>query len=88
MSSKPKNVEQQQNGSLLTLSIILSVVVASAAEAEIDTFFKMRRKESIFGTSFVKSGIRSQLHPCIQIIRLHTVSYMEPVSNSLANQYI
>jgi hypothetical protein len=35
MSSKPRNGEQQHNGSIITLSTILQIVVASAAEAEI-----------------------------------------------------
>jgi hypothetical protein len=39
MSSKPKNGEQQHNGLILTLSKILRMVVASAAEAEIGALF-------------------------------------------------
>jgi hypothetical protein len=39
MSSKPKNGEQQHNGALLTLSIIIRMVVASAAKAEMGALF-------------------------------------------------
>jgi hypothetical protein len=46
MSSKPRNGEQQQNGSLLTLSTILRMVVASAAEAEIGALF-LNAKEGV-----------------------------------------
>jgi hypothetical protein len=38
-SSKPRNSEQQHNGAVLTLSKILHMVVASAAEAEIGALF-------------------------------------------------
>jgi hypothetical protein len=39
MSSKPRNGEQKHNGAVLTLSTILRMVVASAAEAEIGALF-------------------------------------------------
>jgi hypothetical protein len=46
LSSKPRNGEQQHNRSLLTLSTILSIVVASAAEAEIGALF-LNAKEGV-----------------------------------------
>jgi hypothetical protein len=46
MSSKPRNGEQQHNGSLLTLSTILRMVVASAVKAEIGALF-LNTKEGI-----------------------------------------
>jgi hypothetical protein len=46
MSSKPKKGEQQHNIPLLTLSIILRMVVASAAEAEIGALF-LNAKEGV-----------------------------------------
>jgi hypothetical protein len=46
MSSKPRNGEQQHNGSLLTLSTILRMVVASAAEAGIGALF-LNAKECV-----------------------------------------
>jgi hypothetical protein len=39
MSSKPRNGEHQHNGAVLTLSTILRMVVASAAEAEIGALY-------------------------------------------------
>jgi hypothetical protein len=46
MSSKPRNGEQQYNRSILTLSTILRMVVASAAEAEIGALF-LNAKEGV-----------------------------------------
>jgi hypothetical protein len=46
MSSKPRNGEHQHNGSLLTLSTILRMVVTSAAEAEIGALF-VNAKEGV-----------------------------------------
>jgi hypothetical protein len=46
MSSTPKNGVQQHNGSVLTLSTILRMVVASAAEAEIGALF-LNAKEGV-----------------------------------------
>jgi hypothetical protein len=46
MSSTPKNGVQQHNGSILTLSAILRMVVASAAEAEIGALF-LNAKEGV-----------------------------------------
>jgi hypothetical protein len=46
MSSTPKNGVQQHNGSILTLSTILRMVVASAAEAEIGALF-LNAKEGV-----------------------------------------
>jgi hypothetical protein len=46
MSSKPRDGEQQHNGSLLTLSTILRMVVASVAEAEIGALF-LNAKEGV-----------------------------------------
>jgi hypothetical protein len=39
MSSKPNNRKQHHNGALLTLSTILRMVMASAAEAEMGALF-------------------------------------------------
>jgi hypothetical protein len=46
MSSKPRNGEQQQNVSVLTLSTILGMVFASAAEAEIGALY-LNAKEGV-----------------------------------------
>jgi hypothetical protein len=46
MSSKPKSGEQQHNGVLLTLSTIICMVVASAAEAEMGALF-LNAKEGV-----------------------------------------
>jgi hypothetical protein len=46
MSSTPKNGVQQHNGSILTFSKILRMVVASAAEAEIGALF-LNAKEGV-----------------------------------------
>jgi hypothetical protein len=46
MSSNPKNGQQQHNGALLTVSKILRMVVASAAEAEIGALF-LNAKEGV-----------------------------------------
>jgi hypothetical protein len=46
MSSTPKHGVQQHNGSILTLSTILRMVVASAAEAEIGALF-LNAKEGV-----------------------------------------
>jgi hypothetical protein len=46
MSSKPRNGEQHHNGSILTLSTILRMVVASAAVVEIKALF-LNAKEGV-----------------------------------------
>jgi hypothetical protein len=58
MSSKPINGEQQHNGSILTLSTILRMVVASAAEAEIGALF-LNAKEGVN----IRNILKEMWHP-------------------------
>jgi hypothetical protein len=60
MSSKPRNGEQQHNGSMLTLSTILRMVVASAAEAEIGALF-FNSKEGVNIRNILKEMGHPQL---------------------------
>jgi hypothetical protein len=58
MSYKPKSGKQQHNGALLTLSTILRMVVASAAEAEVGAPF-LDTKEGVN----IRNILREMGHP-------------------------
>jgi hypothetical protein len=65
MSSKPRNGEQQHNGSILTLSAILRMVVASAAEAEVGALF-LNAKEGVNIRNILKEMGHPQLSTPMQ----------------------
>jgi hypothetical protein len=58
MISKPEGGQQQHNGALLTLSTILCMVVASAAEAEMEALF-LNAKEGVN----IRNILREMGHP-------------------------
>jgi hypothetical protein len=83
MSSKPKKGEQQHNGPLLTVSKILRMVVASAAEAEIGALFLNAREGVNIWNILCEMG---QLHLFRHITRLRTIYCAEPASKNAAKQ--